>query len=578
MEKTKGVKNRRAEAKGALRYLSAKLKKHFPALILLSVMMAAASVLSVSMALFMKRAIDSAVKGDIPRMWTSLGLMVGITAVGLTLKFFAKLLLAKLERRMEITLRISLLDSILTRDYMRISAYHSGDLMNRLTNDISVISAAASGMLPKFCEHTARIGFAFGILVSFDWFFAVLAGAAALVIAVISLVIRPKMKRLHKRVQETEGDTRAFMQETVENQLVVRTFGAGGRMTERGAEFMERGYRASMKRKRFGIFAGEGMSFVFTLGVIAALCWGTLSIAGVFGPEKAITYGTLAAVLQLVSQVQAPFAAFAGLVPQFFAMTASCERLIELERIPAEPGAEGAGRSVGSDEFSGISVEDISFSYRKDEGEVEVFRDASADINRGDFVAVTGISGIGKSTLMKLMLGVYAPDKGRVSISGGGEKVPASAATRSLFAYVPQGNLLLSGSVRENIAFFDTEAADDRILEAARLACADEFIGELPQGLDTRIGEHGLGISEGQAQRLSIARALLRNAPVLLLDEATSALDAQTEAKLLENLRSSSVGTVIIITHKTAALAVCDKELTVEGGRLTINNISERRK
>lgn len=568
MEKAEGVK-KAARARGALRYITTRLGGLLAPLILLSFMMAEVSVLSVSIALFMKRAIDSAVSGELGAMWTSLALMAGVTVLGLALKFISKALLARLDYRMEMRLRRTLLESILTRDLQRISAYHSGDIMNRLTNDISVISAAASGMLPRIFELIARIAFAFGILISFDWFFALLALGGAAMIAAISLLLRPALKRLHKRMQETEGDTRAFMQETIENQLVVRVFGVGERMLGRGDEFMERGFKAAMKRRWLSIFAGEGMSFIFAIGVLAALCWGTMSIAGVFGPERVITYGTLAAVLQLVSQVQAPFAAFAGMIPQFFAMTASCERLMELEDIPGEPGA---GKAEGElCDFDSARISGLSFSYRRDGEGIGVFDNASAEIRRGDFVAVTGISGIGKSTLMKLLLGVYSPDSGSVEIVSNGRAFPASPKTRSLFAYVPQGNLLLSGTVRENIAFFDTRADDERIMRAARIACAEEFIMELPEGLDTRIGEHGHGLSEGQAQRLSIARAILKNAPVLLLDEATSALDQASEERLLANLRGSDIETVIIITHKTAALSVCGKELTVEGGKLKMN-------
>ena len=563
MEKTEGLKREKREVKGALRYIYARLKKHFPALLLLSFMMAAVSVLSVSMALFMRAAIDSAVKGELGAMTRSLVFMVVITLAGLTIRLLAKLLQARLGFKMEMSLRRSLMDSVLTREHMSVSAYHSGDLMNRLTNDISVVQIGASGMLPKLFELTARVAFAFGILVSFSWFFAALTAAAAAVIIIVSLVLRPRLKRLHRLAQEAEGDTRAFMQETLENQLVIRVFGVREGMMQRLGLFQQRGFDTAMTRRRLSVFAGEGMSLAFTFGFLAALLWGTLSLAGVFGAERVITYGTLVAVLQLVSQVQNPVASLSGLVPQFFAMTASAERLMEIEDLPGEI------KDAGNTELSGfeeVRVNDVSFSYEK--GAAPVLEHAQARIRRGEFVAVTGISGIGKSTLMKLMLGVYAPDEGGVEVVCSGKSVPASYGTRPLFAYVPQGNLLLSGTVRENIAFFDTKASDEKIMEAARTACADGFINELPQGLDTRIGEHGLGLSEGQAQRISIARAVLREAPVLLLDEATSALDQATEAELLRRLRGSGAETVIIITHREAALAVCDRRISIENGRI----------
>lgn len=566
MEKTEGLKNRMNGTRGALSWVTARLKGHIPVLVLLSLMMAAVSVLSVSMALFMRSAIDSAVAGNSRDMIRSLICMAAVTVTALGLRFGAKLLQARLAFKMEMTLRRRMMESILTRDYSGVSAYHSGDLMNRLTNDISVVQAGASGIMPRLFELAARLVFAFAILVSFSWFFAALTAAALLVIVFVSLVIRPKLKRLHRLTQEAEGSTRSFMQETIGNQLVIRVFEAEERMLRRLDSLQGRSFEAAMRRRRLSVFAGEGMNLAFTLGFLAALLWGTLSIAGVFGAEGVITYGTLAAVLQLVSQVQTPVANLSGLVPQFFSMTASAERLIAVEAIGEE---DRSGRAIPAEEFEGVRVENMSFSYGEGEGEVPVFVNASAELRRGEFAAVTGISGIGKSTLMKLMLGVYRPNEGGISIVSKEGRVPASAAARGLFAYVPQGNLLLSGTVRENIAFFNTRASDAEIMRAARTACADGFIESLPEGLDTRIGEHGLGLSEGQAQRISIARALLRGAPVLLLDEATSALDADTEARLLQNLRGSGVETVLIITHKEAALAVCDKKITIEGGGIT---------
>ena len=448
------------DRKGALRFLAARLKKQLPLLLLLSLMMAAVSVLSVSMSLFMAKAIDAAIAGETKRMFVKLGVMAGVTLLGLSLRFAAKLLQARMNFRMEMSLRRSLMGSILDRDYALVTAYHSGDLLNRLTNDTSVVASAASSMLPRICELFARLGFAFGILAYFDWIFAAISVGAAVLIAILTLVLRPLLKRTHKRVQETEGETRAFMQETIENQLVVRVFGVRGRMMERVGELQENNFRASMKRKVISVLSGEGMSFIFTLGVIAALCWGTLSIAGVFGPDKVISYGTLAAVLQLVSQVQSPFAGLAGIIPQFFSMTASCERLMEIEGLDPEQKDTGSGKAPKR--FDSANIDGLSFAYKKEEGAVEVFSGASAIIKRGDFVAITGISGIGKSTLMKLILGVYRPDEGRIAIETENGLCEASAKTRELFAYVPQGNLLLSGTVRENIAFFNTKAGTTR--------------------------------------------------------------------------------------------------------------------
>jgi len=567
---------------GALRWLAKRLQRHIPAIAALCLMMAAVAVLSVSMSLFMKRAIDSAVgrDADINKTFLNLGIMVGVTLAAILLRFFSKLLQTRVQQQMEITLRSSLLSRALGRDYMLITAYHSGDILNRITNDTGVVAVGAATILPGLAELFARLIFAFAILLSFDWVFAALAAGAAVFVFIGSLFFRPLLKRLHKRVQETEGDTRSFMQEVIENQLVVRVFGAEDRIMTRADELQHNSFIAAMKKRLVSVGAGEGVTFLFTLGMLAALSWGILSLAGVFGPEKVITYGTLTAVLQLVSQVQSPFAKLSGVLPQFFAMIASCERIMEIEQLPSEAGVgsacEGGGLQLSG--FTGIEFENISFAYNKHgSGErITVLEHASAKVSRGDFIAITGISGIGKSTLMKLMMGVYRPDDGRIYIDLEGERRIADASTRGLFAYVPQGNLLLSGTVRENIAFLRTDVNDEEIMRAAYIACADEFISELPNGLDTKIGEHGMGLSEGQAQRLAVARAVLTHAPVLLLDEATSALDSATEERLLGRLKNSDSGTVFIVTHKPAALDICSRELRISEGKIALCDLPNR--
>lgn len=570
MEKTAQEVNRAKDTKGALRFLVKRLKKHIGTLVLLCLLLSVSAGLSVSLSLFMRDAIDYAAAGDTERMFLYLGIMTAVIILGLFLRFFTQYMQSRMGFRMDMSLRSSLLKKIMDRDFSLISEHHSGDLMNRLTNDTNVVSSAASGMLPSVCQMIVRLGLAFGVLTYFDWIFAAASVGAAIIVAVVSLIARPYIKRMHRRMLEAEGRTRSFMQETIDNGLVVRVFDRDNRVMKRMDRLQNETFRAYMKRRVVSILAGQGASFVFTLGTMFALGWGTLSIAGMLGPEKIITYGTLTAVLQLVGQVQAPFAGLTGIIPQFFTMTASCERLMEIENLPQEAGADKLDRPS---RFKGARVDNISFSYMKDNSPVSVFSGASVEVEEGDFVAVTGISGIGKSTLMKLLLGVYKPNSGEITLSTELGDMPADAAARTLFAYVPQGNMLLSGSVRDNIAFWADAVDDAEVRRAAEIACADGFINELPQGLDTVIGEHGHGLSEGQAQRIAVARALLMHAPVLLLDEATSALDAATEQRLLENLRSSDVRTVIIITHKSAALAVCSKELYIEDGKIHLRKI-----
>ena len=313
-------------------------------------------------------------------------------------------------------------------------------------------------------------------------------------------------------------------------------------------------YKAQMKRRTLSIFANAGFSFVFQAGYLFAMVWGARGIyLGI------MTYGTLTAILQLVNQIQQPFANLSGLLPMFYGVLASAERIIELENLPEEKPSE---RKLNYNDFKEISVKNMSFSY----GENHVLNDVNIEIEKGDFVSLTGLSGGGKSTLFLLLLGAYQPTEGTITFDTADDKYHCGQETRRLFAYVPQGNFLFSGTVEENIRMLNENASTEDVIAAAKVACAYDFIQDFPDKFETKIGEKGFGISEGQAQRIAIARAILSNAPILLLDEATSALDEETEARLLANIADLKNRTCLIVTHRPAALSICGKHLLLNVG------------
>ena len=277
-----------------------------------------------------------------------------------------------------------------------------------------------------------------------------------------------------------------------------------------------------------------------------------------------MSFGSLTAITQLVSQLQAPFVNLSGVMPQYIAMLAAAERLMELEEIQGEPAPAGEPAGSMYDRMDAICAEELAFSYDRD----RVLADATFALPKGAFAVITGPSGIGKSTLLKLLLGVYRPENGKLCLQCHGGEVVLDRSTRRLFAYVPQGNLLMSGTLRENLVIVRPEASREDIDQAIHVSAMDDFLPQLPQGLDTVLGESGAGLSEGQAQRLAIARAVLGGAPVLLLDECTSALDAETERKVLERIRALSGRTCIAVTHRPAALELCDWELKVGDGKI----------
>lgn len=556
----------------SLRWIIKNGKGQIPKIIILSVSNMILASVATALALVSKYAIDSAQRAAMADGGAEFAhyrnqivfygvLILAIITFRLCLRVYTQSLAIKIQASLEMHMRSNLFEDILKKKFNCINQYHSGELMNRITSDIKIITDGITTIVPNFLYFVTQFAGAFVVLIFFDWKFTMLFIAAGVVISMVTLLFRSKLKSLHKEVQETDGKVRSFFQEAIESILVVKTFGVEKQFKEKGDDLQKINYNAKMKRRRISIFANAGFSFVFNAGYLFALVWCALKVC-----TNAMTYGTLTAVLQLISQIQTPFVNITKVVPQYYAILASAERVMEIEDIEIE---EKSDKQIDVEkfysEFSKIKFEDIRFNY----GRESVLESGEAEFSKGDFVAIRGISGIGKSTLMKMLLGVFKPQSGHIRLyKENGKSVEASPDTRCLFSYVPQGNYLFSGTLRENILLINPNATEEQIKEALEISDIYNFVKTLPNGLDTIIGEKGLGISEGQAQRLAIARALLSEAPILLLDEATSALDAATEQNVLERMRRLNRKTCIIITHKAAALDVCNKEFVIDNKKL----------
>lgn len=527
-------------------------------------------------ALLLRNIVDNAVEGDTKgfRYYSLLIILLVIAQLAMraVIRWLNELSCSDLEN----LFKKRFLDALLRKDYAGVSAVHSGEWLNRLTNDTVVVAEGYVEILPGLVGMVVKMISAVIMMIVLDRRFALFILPCGVILLIMTYAFRKVLKKLHKQVQEKDGRLRIFLQERIGSMMMIRSFAAEKQTGDEAAEKMQEHKAARMKKNRFSNICNTGfgaaMNGMYLFGVI--YCgYGILS--------GQISYGTLTAVTQLIAQIQAPFANITGYLPKFYAMTASGERLMEAEAF--DDDSDKAPLSIGevkrfyADRFSAVGLRDAQFTYYpavsgidglSKENMPEVLRNISLEIKKGRYTAFTGHSGCGKSTMLKLLMSIYRLDSGERYIRDtDGTETPLTAEWHRLFAYVPQGNQLISGTIREVVTFADREASGDeeRIWQALKIACADGFVSELEKGVDTVLGERGTGLSEGQMQRIAIARAVFSESPILLLDEATSALDGNTEKQLLHNLRSMTDKTVVIVTHRPAALEICDDIVDISG-------------
>lgn len=545
-----------------LKWLGKKTGKISAFLVVAILINAVLSIIGVRFALVSKELIDIVTKQSDGKISASFATIAVYLTIQILLIIFGNLLDIRIRGKLEIKIRRDLFCSLLKKDLKELSSFHSGELMNRLTSDVNVVVSGIADILPTFVSLTITI------LLSAYYLF-ILAPTFALwilpigpIVLILGRLYSRKMKTLHKRCQEADGKTRSFMQELLQNVIAVKAFRAENAVSSDAQRYQLSTYKVKVKRNAVATFAGVGLYIVFTAGYYITLGWGALKISA-----GALTYGTLIAMLRLVSQIQTPFRNMSSLLSKAFSTIASAERIIELENLKDEiPAAENLGTY---DKIESLCVDNLTYSYNT----APLIKDSNLVMNQGEFVAISGISGIGKSTLLKLLLGLYSPNEGSIYLNVGGKAIPVGSDTRAFFSYVPQENMILSGTIKDNIRFYNENASDKDVLRCASIACVDEFVSELENGYDTVLHEGGAGLSGGQIQRIAIARALIHDSPILLLDEATSALDEETEKKVLKNIKSLTDKCCIIVSHKSAALDICDKVVRIEDCKFICEDI-----
>ena len=529
-------------------------------------------VSGVALACVLRDMIDSAVARDLKRFLLFALLFVLVIVAQLLLRAFVRWFKEHATSAMENKLKLRLFRTLLDRDYAAVTAVHSEEWMNRLVSDTSIAAGGVVSIVPEasgmLVMLLSAVGAALWMLKAVTW---IVVPVGALIV-LLGYLFRKKLKALHKDIREADGKLRVTLSERLSELILMRTFQRERNAEQQAEAAMERHRAARLRRSRYS----SGANFFY--GLLMRGAYAAAAIYCGFGIlNGTLSYGTFAAVLQLVGQIQTPFANLTGYLPQYYAMLASAERLMEAEAFARDcetpkKDAEEIAAFYRTD-FAGIGIEDVSFAYRPDEelAHAVVFEHLNAEIRKGETVVLTGASGSGKSTLLKLLLCLYHPERGSCVLQCADGPRPLTAADRGLFAYVPQGTRMYSGSIRALLTFDDEQISDHAIENALTVACAD-FVHELPDGIETVLGERGSGLSEGQLQRLSIARAILSDHPVLLLDEATSALDETTEAELLRHLKDMTNRTVLIVTHRKKALEIADREWILEDGVLTVRD------
>ena len=494
----------------------------------------------------MQNAIDIASHAVSGSLFWAVGIMAALIlcdfAINISRTWIRNILGVKAQNRMQ----QQMLDRLLRSEWQSKERMHSGDVINRLEMDVNNVVVFVTETLPNALSVVALFIGAFCYLAHMDAYLALVTIGILPVFMLLSRLYVGRMRKYSRDVRNSDSQVQSILTETVQNRMVVKTLECDDMMVRRlGDTHTQLRHRVRRKTK-FSVFSRLILNAGFASGYLVAFLWSAVRLY-----EGTITFGAMTAFLQLVYRIQGPARDITKLAPAFVSVLTAAERLMELEQMPLE--TQGEQRLVQAP--CGIRLTGVTYAYA-DEPDKKVIDNLTFDFKPGTCTAVLGETGVGKTTLVRMILSLVRPQDGKVCIYNNENETEVSPLTRCNFVYVPQGNTLLSGTIRDNLMLGNPEATDEMMREALEKSCAG-FVMQLPDGLNTKISESGGGLSEGQAQRIAIARALLRNRSVMIFDEASSALDPDTERRLLENILRDNDKTVIFITHRQAVVEYC---------------------
>jgi len=509
-------------------------------------------VVSLSSVWAVQHAIDVASHATEGNIYWAVAIMGGLIlcdfALNIASVWVQNILGVKAQNRMQ----QQILDRLLRSEWHGKESRHSGDVLNRLEFDVNSVVVFLTQTIPGALSTLALFLGAFIYLCNLDWRLALVITFMIPLFVLVSKIYVRQMRNLTREVRNQDSKVQSVLQETVQNRMLIKTLESDSAAVHKleGTQSVLR--RKVVKRTVFSVFSNLVLNFGFALGYLVAFLWAAIRMSG-----GVLTFGQMTAYLQLVNKIQSPARQLTKLVPAFVGVFTAAERLMELEEDPLEE----QGDPIVLDAPCGVRLNNISYAYT--DADEDVIHNLNFDFRPGSCTAVLGETGAGKTTIVRMILALLKPQKGRVELYNDKECREMSPRMRANLVYVPQGNTLLSGTIRDNLRLGKLDATDEEMRAALHKACAD-FVMELPDGLDTQCAEQGGGLSEGQAQRISIARALLRDRSIILFDEATSALDPETERHLLQNLLKHNDKTIIFITHRLAVVDYCDQTLKIE--------------
>ena len=511
-----------------------------------------------------KYMIDIITGHDSSRLWVMAVIMVSSSVFSLIFGSIISRITAKLSIDINNDIQADIFDKIVDADWMSLNRYSNGDILNRFNGDISTVSSNAISWLPTIVIAVYNFAATFLVILHYDWIMALIALGSAPFMLLMSRFLIKKQRDYSRKVREMSSDLMSFEVEAIYNFDTIKSFGIAPHYSKKMRWWQRRFRDISLKYNLFSIKTNILMSVTGTFVQFLAFGYCLFRLW-----SNDITYGTMTLFLQQRSRLSAAFSNVVSIIPSFLNSAVSAHRIRELVELPREVHIpESSQLDKYAHHGFRVRMKNVNFSYT--EGN-QVITNSEFEANPGEIVALVGPSGEGKTTLIRLLLGLVRPQGGGVTLSASdGSSIEMNAETRHLFAYVPQGNTVISGTIAENMRMVKEDATDEEIIDALKVSCAWNFVSKLPDTINSSVGERGRGLSEGQAQRIAIARAVLRNAPVLLLDEATSALDVATERTVLRNIvKRHPNKTCIVTTHRPSVLNMCQRVYRVMETQVT---------